>query len=170
MDNRQYPVLHDHSALGGVSTRTSESDRYLYLPSVFLCMLAGLLVLSIPQRAARMLVFGSLLIASTLALRSNHARWRSASATTTRILTELPELSASGLLFVSGLPDNDHGAFIFRNGFREAVWLSGRDGERYIDVKGPKRSDSVLFRGKHFAVRPIDSWVNWEGDGFRASQ
>jgi len=157
-------------ALGGVSTRTSESDRYLYLPSVFLCMLAGLLVLSIPQRAARMLVFGSLLIASTLALRSNHARWRSASATTTRILTELPELSASGLLFVSGLPDNDHGAFIFRNGFREAVWLSGRDGERYIDVKGPKLSDSVLFRGKHFAVRPIDSWVNWEGDGFRASQ
>lgn len=156
--------------LGGVSTRTSESDRYLYLPSVFLCMLAGLLVLSIPQRIVRMLVFGVLLITSTLALRSNHAHWRSASATTTRILAELPDPPAEGLLFLIGLPDNDHGAFIFRNGFREAVWLSGRDGERYIDEKDTTQSNTVLFRGKHFVVHPNDRWLIWEGDGFRASQ
>ena len=156
--------------LGGVSTRTSESDRFLYLPSVFLCMLAGLLTLSIPQRLVRMLVFVGLLIASTVAMRSNHAHWRSASATTTRILAELPDPPAEGLLFVSGLPDNDNGAFIFRNGFREAAWLSGRDGERYIEVKGTTRSDTVLFRGDRFVLRPIDRWVTWEGDGFRAPQ
>ena len=154
--------------LGGVSTRTSESDRFLYLPSVFICMLAGLLVLSIPQRIVRMLFFGVLLITSTLALRINHAHWRSASATTTRILAELPDPPAESLLFVSGLPDNDHGAFIFRNGFREAVWLSGRDGEQYIDEKDGIASDTVDFRGKRFVVGAQDEWVIWGVDGFRA--
>lgn len=153
--------------LGGVSTHTSESDRFLYLPSVFLCMLAGILILSIPQRLVRMVVFGVLLIVSTLALLSNHAHWRSASATTTRILSELPNPPAQGLLFVSGLPDNDRGAFIFRNGFREAVWLSGGDGDRYIEAKDRTPSDTVDFRGRRFVVGAQDEWVIWGVDGFR---
>ena len=33
--------------VGGVSTRTSESDRFLYLPSAFLCMLVGIITATV---------------------------------------------------------------------------------------------------------------------------
>ena len=152
--------------LGGVSTRTSESDRFLYLPSAFLCTIMAVLVTRIPQRTLRLVAVASLFIGSFWMLRQNHRNWEHASATTEHILSQLPLPPTSGRLFISGLPDSYHGAFIFRNGFREAVHLSGRDGDRYIPISVADKQNSVHFRGEDIIPGPNDRWLVWGEDEF----
>ncbi|MCB0769188.1 MAG: hypothetical protein KDC00_02140 [Flavobacteriales bacterium] len=151
----------------GVSARTSESDRFLYLPSAFLCALVASLMARIPRTAFRLglSVLVSMLFLGYLQLELG--QWRTASAITARILEELPEPPARGTLFVTGLPDSYKGAYIFRNGFREAVAIHGGPAERYIDLKGdPPFADPVRYRGDDHRITRYDRWVRWNGRSF----
>lgn len=152
--------------LGGLSTRTSESDRFLYLPSAFLCTIIAVLVMRIPQRMLRLTAVAVLFSGSFWMLRQNHRNWEYASATTAQILTQLPAPPTSGLLFISGLPDSYDGAFIFRNGFREAAHLSGRDGTKYIALSTAGRPEVVHFRGEDIIPGPNDRWLVWRDEEF----
>lgn len=153
--------------IGGVSTRTSESDRFLYLPSAFLCGLLGLLIAHIPRTVIRLGTAVIVLILFVTLMVQEVQHWRVASAKTKRIMRELPTAPKNGTLFVSGLPDSYGGAYIFRNGFREAVALDGRSPERYVDVKEDPISGVVVhFRGVALVFGPDDRWTKWTDNGF----
>ena len=157
------------AVIGGVSTRTSESDRFLYLPSAFLCGLLGLLIGYVPRTALRLGVAAITLVLFTAMMKLEVQHWRVASAVTRQIMRELPTAQEKGTLYVSGLPDSYEGAYIFRNGFREAVALEGRPPERYVDVKEPPRTGAVIhFRGEALVFGPEDRWVEWDGNGYLA--
>jgi LPXTG-motif cell wall-anchored protein len=113
--------------IGGVSTRTSESDRFLYLPSAFLCLLLAFTVSALGKGKARISAIGVLTMLSLVAMRRNHVNWIEASRTIERIVEATPEPPANARLLVHGLPGDAQGAFIFRHGYREALEFNGRD-------------------------------------------
>jgi protein O-mannosyl-transferase len=111
-----------------VSTKTSESDRMLYFPSVFLC--CGLSFLLIRLLGNGRLLRGVVILIlgyMVLFLERGNTNWIHASAITRQILGVVGRQPARSRVFVMNLPDEYDGAYIFRLGFPEAVLMSGRD-------------------------------------------
>ena len=107
-----------------VSTRTTESDRMLYFPSVFLCGLLAFLVIRligspIWRAAVCFVVLGYMLFF----LEKANNNWVRSSAITREILGAAKG-STTGRMLVIDLPDELDGAFIFRHGFPEACRLT----------------------------------------------
>ncbi len=124
--------------VGGVSTRTSESDRFLYLPSAFLCIGAALVLRPTLTPGIRHAVFVLLALACGWALRQGFAHWVDASRTIDRIVSHTPAPPPNGRLLVWNLPGDLEGAFIFRHGYREALEFAGKDASRVrISPEGP---------------------------------
>jgi hypothetical protein len=148
------------AVLGGVSTRTSESDRFLYLPSAFLCMLIALFIGRITSRPVRLALSFAIIALAFHQLRAGMENWREASRIIARIVATTPEPPSDGRLLVLGLPSDAHGAYIFRHGYREALQFAGRDAERIMamDTPGappvePLRTDLVVrWAGTRFVV------------------
>lgn len=154
--------------VAGVSTMTSESDRFLYLPSAFLCAVVGVLLAAIPRPAFRWPLCALILVASYGQLRQNHAHWEEASRITERCVEHLPPIPTNGALWVQGLPDSYRGAYIFRNGFPEAVDLAGGAGERIVVVPtdalaAAVRAEGLDVRGERRTWRGTDRWYHWNG-------
>ncbi len=161
------------AVIAGVSTVTSESDRYLYLPSAFLCGMVGLLLSRMQRPVLRWGAFMILGIVSLWQTSINHANWRAASATTESCIASLPMIPEDGQLWVNELPSDHHGAFIFRNGFPEALDLHGKAGKRIIVVPSGVTLQEVLgngllFRGTHRTWGRSDQWYRWNGSGYTA--
>ena len=162
--------------IGGVSTRTSESDRFLYLPSAFLCMLIAVAIGRLFRGWWRTMVVCVLLSASVLQLVHGQRNWTTASNVIERIVRETPHAPSTARLFITGLPGDVDGAFIFRHGYYEALVFAGRDTARTV------RADTVL---SHVAdargvpawsfehpedtvyIKPVDRLEQWTGSGFR---
>ena len=161
--------------IAGVSTRTSESDRFLYMPSAFLCVLIATILFTLLHGFLRWTTVVLLLIGSFLLLQRDNANWIAASATIERIVKEVPGSSTKGRLFVNGLPEEVNGAFVLRHGFHEALLLAGRDTTRTI------RADTLLWglrnergvpalsnedREDTVFVGEGDRIISWAGDRF----
>lgn len=154
---------------GGVSTVTSESDRYLYLPSAFLCGVLAIGIDGIGQQALRVALATALLVLSFVLLRQNHANWDSASRITRQCVARLPPEPEQGSLWVGGLPDSHGGAYIFRNGFPEAAAIAGKAGDRIVVVPsdanlGAVWSTGLQYRGTMHQPAPEDTWFWWDSE------
>ena len=157
--------------VAGVSTITSESDRYLYLPSAFLCALLGAIISCIASRTIRWSITLLLAIASIFLLKQNHANWMEASRITERCVRSLPKGTVSGRVWVSGLPSDHRGAFIFRNGYPEAVALSGGHADQVIVVPSTVPLETALgsglvHRGEVYHFAPRDVVLIWSTDTY----
>lgn len=155
--------------VGGVSTRTSESDRFLYLPSAFLCMLGALMIERVRNTTLRRSVILLLSAACLFMLRRGQENWRIASGTIERIIAETPGPPPSGRLLVWNLPGEHKGAFIFRHGYREALEFEGRDVSRIrISPQGPYATGEYLHTetGDTLYRDENDRWFD-AGDALR---
>lgn len=131
--------------VAGVSTRTSESDRFLYLPSVFLVLATTELLAQVSFARIRIVFVALLSMACVLLCLRGLDPWKRASVITERIVGGLAEKVQRPMVVV-GLPDETDGAFIFRHGFAEALLLNGQD---TVDMHiGPLMRGEEL-RGKH---------------------
>ena len=155
--------------VAGVSTTTSEGDRFLYMPSAFLCGLVASLLIGIRQRIVRYLLLSLVVLASAIGLQRAQANWKEASRITQRILDALPPTPSNGRLFVGGLPDSYQGAFIFRNGSPEAVDLIGGRGSRMVVVNDDQlaKPGPIHFRGQAISPTSDDRWIVWDGNSFQ---
>lgn len=132
--------------VGGVSTRTSESDRFLYLPSAFLCILAARAIACLPGYWWRYSATGLVIIVCSIAMRRNHAHWKIASHTIKAIVEQTPAPPPNRRLLVWDLPGDHQGAFIFRHGYREALGFAGRDASRiHVLSEGPSATGKYLL-------------------------
>lgn len=159
--------------IAGVSTTTSESDRFLYLPSAFLCGLLGTMIPMITNRILRHGTVLFLILGCVLLLKQNHANWMEASRITRLCLDELPPARQHGTRWVYGLPGDHHGAFIFRNGFPEAVALAGGNADQMVVVPPEVGSDEVrisglVHRGITRNIQAGDVFLIWQGSGYIA--
>jgi hypothetical protein len=136
-----------------VSTRTTETDRMLYFPSVFFCCILSFLIVTMSRgRWWRVAISAGVLIYMIVFLEKANRNWVMASDITRGIIhvaadeagrdgmagTTGPAVSSrpavSYRLFVINLPDEKDGAFIFRVGFPAALAMMGRGGEPPVVV------------------------------------
>ncbi len=118
--------------LVGVSTETSEGDRALYTPSLFLCAMVAIALAYLPTLWLRRSVLLGVLVAALVLLIQLQQNWRHASRTLDTIVLQLQELQAIGTTWVVHVPEEHDGAFILRHGLRPALELQGIDGERFV--------------------------------------
>jgi protein O-mannosyl-transferase len=135
--------------MAGVSTRTSESDRFLHFPSYFLCILIAFIVLHLFKRPVYYLgCFLCILLYQVLFLEKNNLNWDKASNAVRQILTIIAAGKPSEKIYVMNLPDEIDGAFVFRNGFTDALLLN------HIDTASVMVA-SRLTRDEELSVPPL---------------
>lgn len=130
-----------------VSTKTSESDRLLYFPSIFICLLIGYLIVGLFQQVRiRVLVATCVVLYYIYFLQLNNANWSKASAITGMIISKAKTLAATEKqVLLLNIPNEFNGAFIFRNGFKDAMMLYGirNDQVRSLNILTRSQSDSL---------------------------
>jgi len=129
----------------GISTQTTESDRMLYFPSVFLCMIGGWLLTRIKKSEYRWLLFALIISYNLFFLEWNNLNWKRASAVTWSIMSKIQELSRSekqeGKVYFLNIPNEINGSYVFRLGFSDALRLYGEDSSRFVAVNYLPRQD-----------------------------
>ena len=130
--------------IAGVSTRTSESDRFMYMPSAFLaCAIVQGLLVTVRSRRV-WFGLGALVLACSVQLFRGLQPWRCASMITQKVVQDVPLLIPDGRLHVYDLPDEVNGAFIFRHGFAEALLLNGVDTARVMQERSTSGEESHI--------------------------
>lgn len=116
-------------AIAGVSTRTSESDRFLHFPSYFFAMIAAFAMMILLQASRWLGVVVTVFLCTQICcLEVNNLNWRRASGAVTDILAIAKEnVHTQQSLYIIGLPDEINGAFVFRVGFQEALMINNID-------------------------------------------
>jgi hypothetical protein len=145
-----------------VSTHTSESDRLLYFPAVWICLLlAHFVEIVATGKRARYLIPGALLLISFIGVRRQIDHWRTATSTTKLIIHSLRSAEAKGKkIFFYNVPGEYKGAYILRNGFREALLIEGLDTSRayrmnVLDEKDLRKATiAPVYKGDTIALYP----------------
>jgi hypothetical protein len=111
----------------GIDTHDAEGGRFLYFPSVFfiwamVCFFQAVFVNLAARKVALTLVF----IYCGYFLASGNQQWAQASRIIKGILNNPAAVQTNGKLYIIDLPDNLNGAYIFRNGFRQAFEVAGQ--------------------------------------------
>lgn len=155
--------------VGGLSTHTSEGDRFLYFPSYFVCAgVAFFLVHLLPGRKWLAGVVSILLLYEVYFLEVNNWHWVEASATTRQVLvavTDAMARKAGKRVFVVNLPDEKEGAFIFRLGLPEALLMERMDTAGLVIVSHLVR-DVELTLPDSLSIRESGSLVRLPPDVF----
>jgi protein O-mannosyl-transferase len=133
-----------------VSTRTSEGERLLYFPSVFLSMLFALMLVELGgRRLYRRLIFIALLTYNIVFVEVNNRYWRKASEITVSMIAQIKQIAATGgKVLLVNLPGEYRGAYIFRNSFEGVKLLNGIN-------SGQVQVANYLNHGEYAALAPV---------------
>lgn len=108
----------------GIDTKGTESERYLYLPTLFVCLFIVILIYRISNSVVRLGVIMVVMAFHLFFLYKSMVNYKFAGEVTKATIREIETLTNSGTLYVSCLPEEHYGALIFRTGFIEAVeWM-----------------------------------------------
>ncbi|HTE27842.1 hypothetical protein [Flavitalea sp.] len=116
----------------GISTQTSEGERLLYFPSVFISLFfACLIVESSARKIFKRLLMVALVIFNIIFVEINNSYWIKASYITDAAIKQTIDIAGSDreIVFVN-VPGEYHGAYIFRNSFKEAMLLNNIDTQK----------------------------------------
>jgi len=156
----------------GISTRTSEGDRLLYFPSVFLCMILACWIFLLAKGIPRWIVVGLVSVYFLFFLQKNNERWEFASETVEKILEEAESQPTMKKIFVN-IPEELEGALVFREGFNAALRLKNIDTAKivcinyldrlqYLEVKEDiipeRKSDQIFIYPVTLLKNKDDSW------------
>ena len=126
-----------------ISTRTSESDRLLYFPSCFFCILAGSWLMVLCKKSlSRLLVSVTIIFYCVWFLEINNQHWVRASDAAKAIMNACKNKERQNVVFIN-MPDEIEGAFVFRNGFRKALIINRIDTSSVMVFNYLKRPDYV---------------------------
>ena len=143
----------------GMSTRTSESDRLMYLPSVFYALLIALLIVRVFHSLwAIATTVVAVLLFQVSFLLVNQQHWIRASEYAVNIINGI-KAHKERPLYVVNLPSDHKGAYVFRNCLSRALQFYNIDttGVRVVNIVQsteiekrkelivPVQRDSVIF-------------------------
>ncbi|THU32937.1 hypothetical protein FAM09_26165 [Niastella caeni] len=145
--------------LFGVSTHTSESDRFLHFPSFFFCILVSFCLVNLlhNKRSFAVIVSG-IVIYNICFLETTNYNWTRASRAVSTLLQIAHDQAGKGKLYIVNLPDEINGAYIFRSGLPQALILHKLDTASVRIVNQVKR-DSLLVLPETIQPRAEKSWV-----------
>jgi protein O-mannosyl-transferase len=140
--------------ISGISTQTSESDRMLYFPSVFLCMAVGYIpVFLIKSKKLKIIFVIFILCYNVFFLERNNLNWKKASLVSFSIINTVLSDSTNPKIFFINIPNEIEGAYVFRLGFGDALLMNGKDSTKAVPVNYLTRMESEKFAGKILPVR-----------------
>lgn len=110
----------------GISLITTQGERFIYLPSLLFSILIVVVCdYIIKKRRYFTIVFLCLFLLYGASMYLSNKNWRTAGSISKQIVYSLNAIEEADRLFIINLPDNIHGAYIYRNGIREALNLFG---------------------------------------------
>lgn len=132
--------------LASISTKTSESDRFLYFPSFFICCFISIVVVDLIHDYKKLLLAG-LLISSYFIffLEKNNSNWITASDISKDILQMIKDNNQYKKIFIVNLPEEYNGAYIYRLGFKDALAINGLDTSKTEIVNTLNRGQMFSF-------------------------
>jgi protein O-mannosyl-transferase len=114
---------------------TTEGERFLYFPSVFFCIfLADVLQRSLRGRLGAGIAVLFILTLYGVSLWKTNRNWVNAARLSRSIVEVLSSHTTTDSVLVLNIPDNLDGAYVFRNGLREAL-ISFSDWRRGANVR-----------------------------------
>jgi hypothetical protein len=111
-------------------------ERFLYLPTVFSCLLMAYLAVILLRRQTLLisLLIGALVFYSVALFRTNRT-WREAANLSQSITNELVDSAAGDHLIILNAPDSLRGVPVFHNGLPEALeYFQNRKHFRQIEI------------------------------------
>ena len=128
----------------GVDTKGVESERFLYMPSFFICIVLALIIFQWPHIVSTAAI--SVICAVSLFVLSYHAKqYRFAGNVVKNTIHVIDSLHNKTRLIADRVPQENFGALIFRAGFPEGVnWL-----------KNPSTFDTVIVLSQSHVDLPL---------------
>lgn len=121
----------------GIDTRGSESERFIYLPAFFICLLLSILLMQIKIFSIRLIVFTLLLSMQLYFLFGSMQHYRYAGEVVKKTFNEINNFKYARLLQVHNVPEETRGALILRRGLEEGFyWLKKENTIDSIQVFG----------------------------------
>ncbi len=134
----------------GIDTNGTEGERFLYLPSVFVCLFISVVILQIQKRYARF-VFGSLfIIVYAIQLGINATNYRFAGSVVKQTFAEIAKSPDNKNIIIYGLPKSQHGALILTHGLE--------DGWEFFQLN--KKAVSIKVASQRSELSPLQTNYN----------
>jgi hypothetical protein len=134
--------------LFSVSTKTSESDRFLYFPSFFLCAMISFLMMNLLKNKYIFIIIAFGLFSYNIYfLEKNNLNWINASVVSENIISAIKADQNSKKIFIVDLPEEKDGAFIFRSGLEDALIINGVNSSNIKIVNLLKRDEMLKLPG-----------------------
>lgn len=118
----------------GTWTGDTQGERFIYLPTVFSSVLIILAINFLLANTKYSIFFiFCLIFLCQISLGNINKNWNTAGEICKNILNSLDMTEEANRLCIINLPDNIHGAYIYRNGIKEAVYLFNK-GNSFSDI------------------------------------
>lgn len=130
----------------GIDTKGSESERFLYLPSLFAIGLIAHILVNMKKESYRLICFGSIILMQLVFLKKNAESYQYASTITRTFSDVLNSLPLKSGLYVDSVPQTIRGALILREGLTESVkWMGENDSLVYYS----NQQNKLTFQNKY---------------------
>lgn len=169
------------SILFSVSTKTSESDRFLHFPSFFVCCFTSFVLINLITQPNKFRVAAIMICLYFIYfLEKNNSHWIRASNMTKNIISTISENLNHQKLFIVDLPDEYKGAYVFRLGLKDALLINKIDTTNIVvvnNIKGEQMrlistiivpikhgSETKIFPGVRINESPLQTEFRVEGN------
>ncbi len=141
----------------GIDTHGVEGERYLYLPSIFVCIMAMYLITLVSKKLnVRLLIFVAISGSSIFFLFKSRAQYLAASNISKTTIQALEQIKNKQRLFIDSLPQEVNGALVFRLGFYEALeWM--KTGQPFKNVFVTSGKENASNWNKHYEIIDADT-------------
>lgn len=130
----------------GIDTKGTEGERFLYMPSIPVCMILAFLSNHFFEKKLQKVILASIVIFFLGILYNNTTNYRLAGTIVKTTLAEVKKLKTGQSLYVQHLPKAAHGALIFRDGFKEAVdWMTNSQEPHKIIICSQMQENKPLL-------------------------
>ena len=152
----------------GIDTHDTESERFLYFPSVFLWLFFVPFFSSLFRRRSWLLYL--VIVAEAATLWNSYYSFVISSSICQTTITALEKTGRADTLFCHSLPGQYKGAFIFRNGFKSAVKLLKKDSVQCVviisrsELFHPDINYEPIFSDSAMHAIQSNLYVEWQED------
>lgn len=138
-----------------IDTKGTESERFLYLPSLFICLMVALILSRVKKFALQQSLFLVLVLSQIGFLFHNKKSYKFAGEVTQTTFRAINNLQNKRYLFIDSLPQEYKGALIFRTGFFDGLkWMKNNNTVDSVFVVSQQQNDQQ-FNG-NYRIQQID--------------
>lgn len=139
----------------GIDTHDTESERFLYFPSLFSAIFfTQLIAFAFERKLWLVYIF---VIAEIFVLKLSYNNFSRSSKVSEATISALYQTGSDDTIFCTHLPDEYRGAFIFRNGFESAIKLIKKDSMNNVVILS--RSE-LFYPSKNYKAEFIYPFIN----------